>query len=290
MSRPSFERLAPPPRAVPPALRLQALFGGALSVTGFMVLALLSPVAWLFAGNADVLSPFVFRAGAERAEGRVQSIRKTSASEGERPVYEVGFSFRGPDGTQRLGASFVTGRHPAVGEAVGVEYLALRPDVARIEGGRLTIFGPAAVVSLIFPAIGAVLALLGVRSGRRRLRLLGEGQLASAGYLRQAPTNVTINGRPLLELTFEYKAADGSQHTVAQRTTEPGALTDERREQLLYLPAAPERATLVDALPKAVAVDERGELTAPGTAALAVLPVLLALFVNAALFAWRFLR
>lgn len=290
MSRPNFERLVPPPRSVPTDVRLQALFGGPLSVAGWVVLALLSPFAWLFAGNADVLSPLVFRSGAESVEGRVTSIRETGASEGERAVYEVGYAFRVPGGPDRAGSSFVTGSHPAVGDAVRVEYLALAPEWSRIAGARLTIFGPAAIVSLVFPGIGAILATLGLRAGRRRLRLLSEGQLATAAFVRQAPTNVTINGRPLQELTFEYKGADGAVHTFVQRTTDSGALTDERREPLLYLPDAPERATLVDALPRAVAVDERGEIVSAGGAALALLAPLLALAVNGALGAWRFLR
>jgi len=289
VSRPNFERLVPAPRAVPTDVRLQALFGGPLSVGGWVVLALLSPFAWLFAGNADVLSPLVFRSG-ESVEGRVTGIRETRASEGERAVYEVGYTFRVPGGPDRVGTSFVTGSHPAVGDRVRVEYLALAPEWSRIAGARLTIFGPAAIVSLVFPGIGAILATLGLRAGRRRLRLLSEGQLATAAFVRQAPTNVTINGRPLQELTFEYKSADGAVHSFGQRTTDPGALTDERREQLLYLPDAPERATLVDALPRAVAVDERGEIVSAGGAALSLLAPLLALAVNGALFAWRLLR
>ncbi len=287
MSRPNFERLAPAPRAVPLGVRLQALFGG-YGILGWVLVAALSPFAWLFAGNADVLSPLLFSTDVEVVDGRVTGVKETSASEGRRRVYEVAYDYRVPSGAHLTGTSYTTGGSHSVGDVVHVEYLSLKPDTSRIAGARMTIFGPAAVVSLIFPAIGVVVAGLGLRSGLKRLHLLRDGQLASAAFVKQEPTNVRINNRPLLELTFEYKSADGVARTFTQRTTEAGALTDERREQVLYLSEAPERATLVDALPRQVAVDERGEIVSGGGAALVLLPVLLALAVNGALAACRF--
>lgn len=290
MSRPNFERLVPAPRTVPLGVRAQLLFGGSLGVTGWLLLAFLSPFGWLFGGNADVLSPLAFAKDAEFVDGRVTGVKETGAKEGKRHVYEVAYEYR-PAGHESLtGTSYTTGDAPAVGDSVRVQYQPQKPTLSRIEGGRLTIFGPAAVVSLVFPLIGAVIAGFAFASGRRRLRVVCEGELASAAFVKQEPTNVTINGRPLLAVTFEYKSADGTTHVVSERTTDPGSLRDERREQVLYLPQEPGRATLVDALPTAVAADERGEIVAGAASVLALVPPLLALGINLALGAWRFLR
>lgn len=287
MSRPNFERLVPAPRTVPLGVKLQALFGG-FGMAGWLLLAVLSPFAWLFAGNADVLSPLFFSTDVEVVNGRVTSVKETAASEGKRRVYEVAYDYRVPGGAHLSGKSYTTGSRHSAGEAVRVAYLPLKPELSRIEGARLAIFGPAASVSLIFPAIGAILAGLGLRAGLKKVRLLAEGQFASAGFVKQEATNVRINGRPVLELTFEYKSADGAAQMFTQRTTQTAELTDERREQVLYLPEAPDRATLVDALPKAVAVDDRGEVVSGGGGAVVLLPVLLALLVNGAFAACRF--
>jgi hypothetical protein len=287
LSRPNFARLLPPPRTLPASVRLEVLCGG-LAVPGFLLLALLSPFAWLFAGQADLLSTLLSSRGVVVVEGRVTGVRQTRASVGGRRVFEVAYQFSAPDGAQRAGRSYTTGRRHEVGQSVRVEYLA--PELSRIEGARRTLFGPVALVSLLFPALGAALAIVGVRSGARTLRLLRDGQLASASLVKREATNWQINDRPVELLSFEYSGADGVSRTLTQRTAEAGELTDERREALLYLPESPERATLVDALPKVVAVNEQGELVSGAGSALVLVAPVLALLVNGAFAALRFAR
>ncbi|HET7291584.1 MAG TPA: DUF3592 domain-containing protein [Vicinamibacteria bacterium] len=290
MSRPNFDRLAPPPRSLPLGLRALALFGPPLGLAGWVLLAFTSPFVWAFVLNADLLSPVLFRGDVDRVEGRVTSARETGASEGDVPVHAVGYSYRGPDGADLDGVSYVTGGPPAVGAAVTVEYLTLRPLTSRIQGMRSATFGPGAGFVVIFPALGALLAGLGLRSGLRRLRLLRSGQAGAAEFVSQEGTSMEINDRPVFRLIFEFAGTDGLRHRVSQTTTDPQGLRDERRETVLFHPENPDHAVLVDSLPAAVVADEQGQLAARGAAGLALLLPLLTVLGNASCAAYRFLR
>jgi len=265
MSRPNFDRLVPPPRAVPLGLRVNALFGGGLPVFGWAMLLFTTPIFWGFAMNADVLAPIVLGVSAATADGRVTAAEKTVSSEDKRPIYRVDYSYQVPAGPLLTGRSYVTGSAPRLGTELPVEYVPSWPRFSRITGMRRARFGPGAIVALVFPAVAAFAVGYSLLRGRRTLRLLREGGVAEATFVSQQATNVTINERVVQELTFEYVTPDGRRRTFRDKTTDPGELRDERRETILYLPDEPDTAIAVDALPKGVLVDEGGALTSgPG--------------------------
>ncbi len=279
MSRPNFDRLAPPPRVVPLLVRVNALFGGGLAVVGWGLLLFSTPFFWMFAMNAELLAPIVLRATAAKSDGRITATESTGASEGKRPIYRVQYTYQVPAGSLRAGTSYVTGSVPGVGTELPVEYVPSWPSFSRMAGMRRGMFGPGAMMVVLFPAIAAGLVAFSLRSGRRWLRLLRDGRSAEASFVSEQPTNVRINGRVVQELTFEYLGPDGLRRTFTQRTTDPGELKDERRETVLFLPDEPDTARLVDALPAVAVADERGEI-AVGQGlgvALLVLPLLVVL-------------
>ncbi len=290
MSRPNFERLVPPPRRVPFGVQVQTLFGATLARVGWWLLVVLSPVAWVFASQADLSGPLLFRGHPPAVEGRVTRLEETRSSEGGRRIVRVEYTFRAPGGPPLSGSSYSVGVTHAVGDVVQVEYLEGRPSISRISGARRAPFSAAVLLVLVFPAIGLGLAGLSLRSGRRTLRLLGEGQLGSASFLSQRPTDTKVNGQLVQELIFEYVGPDGLRRTLRETTIDPHPLRDERRETILFHPQEPERATLVDALPRAAAVDERGEIVQGAGSILVLLPALLAMLVNGAFAAYRLAR
>lgn len=265
MSRPHFDRLGEPPRAVPLSLRVNVLFGGGMAVFAWGMLLVTTPIFWGFAINAELLAPLVLAATAATTDGRVTATGKTMSSEDERPIYWVDYSYQVPGGPPLDGRSYVTGDAPGVGSQLPVEYVPSLPRYSRIVGMRRARFGPGAIVALVFPALAAAFVGFSLHQGRRTLRLLREGRVAQATFVSQQPTNVTINERVVQELTFEYVTPEGRRRTFTHNTTDPGEVRDERRETILYMPDEPDTATAVDALPKAVVVDEGGALTAgPG--------------------------
>ncbi len=178
-SRPFFERLAEPPRRVPPGVRIHAVLGGA-GLFGWIMLALASFFGWTLVGNADAWSPLVFKAvGASLAQGVVTSAREIRASRGA-TVREVSYRFTGPDGQERSGRSYVTwpSPAPAAGERVTVEFPAGTPSVSRIQGMRRSRLEPYVVlIVLVFPAVALAIVVFTARSGLRLSRLLAHGRL-----------------------------------------------------------------------------------------------------------------
>jgi hypothetical protein len=259
MSRPNFNRLLAPPRAVPLSLRVNTLFGG-MAAFAWGVLLCTTPIFWAFVMNAEVLAPVVLRAGAATTDGRVSATGETRSSEDRSRIHWVDYSYQVPAGPVLSGRSYVTGSPPAIGAQLPVEYAPSWPNFSRIVGMRKAMFGPGAAIAIVFPALAAGFVAFSLYAGRRTLRLLREGCVAEATFVSQQPTNTTINGRVVQELTFEYVTPDRGRRTFTSTTTNPDELRDDRRETILYLPEEPDTATAVDALPAAVAVDEGGEL------------------------------
>jgi hypothetical protein len=282
MSRPNFDRLVAPPRAVPLSLRVNTLFGG-MAAFAWGVLLFTTPIFWGFVMNAEVLAPIVLGASAATTDGRVTATGETSSSENKSRIHWVDYSYQVPAGPQLSGRSYVTGSAPDVGAELSVEYLPSWPHFSRLVGMRKAMFGPGAAIAVVFPALAVIFVAFSWHVGRSTLRLLREGRVAEATFVSQQPTNTTINGRVVQELTFEYVTPDRGRRTFTSSTTDPTDLRDERRETILYLPEEADTATAVDALPEAVLVDEGGELAAgPGIRwAILALP-LLVILVNGA--------
>jgi len=278
MSRPNFDRLVAPPRTVPLSLRVNTLFGG-MAAFAWGVLLLTTPIFWGFVVNAEVLAPIVLGASAAKVDARVTAIGETRSSENKSRVHWVDYSYQVPAGPLLSGRSYVTGSAPDIGARLPVEYVPSWPRFSRIVGMRKAMFGPGAAIAVVFPALAAGFVAFSLYAGRQTLRLLREGRVAQAAFVSQKPTNMTVNGRVVQELTFEYVTPDRGRRTFTSNTTDPTDLRDERRETILYLPEEPDTATAVDALPTAVVIDEGGELApVPGLrwAVLAV-PLLVAL-------------
>jgi len=282
MSRPNFDRLVAPPRTVPLSLRINALFGG-MAALAWGVLLLTTPIFWGFVMNAEVLAPVVLGASAAATDGRVTATGETRSSENRSRVHWVDYSYQVPEGPLLSGRSYVTGAAPAVGAELPIEYAPSWPQFSRIVGMRKAMFGPGAAIAVVFPALAAGFVAFSWYAGRQTLRLLREGRVAEATFVSQQPTNTTINGRVVQELTFEYVTPDRGRRTFTNSATDPGDLRDERRETILYLPEEPDKATAVDALPMAVVIDEGGELAPiPGRRWAVVALPLLVVVVNGA--------
>jgi hypothetical protein len=101
----------------------------------------------------------------------------------------------------------------------------------------------------VFPLIGLALILFGLNKGLRASRLLSRGHLAYGRLIRNSPTNVTVNNRPVMAMTFEFHSQDGMSHQVVSKTSQTDALEDESLEMLLYDASNPKVAVFIDDLP-----------------------------------------
>ena len=259
---------APPPRRVPPSLRVVNFFNpwaqGGWALFGFGMIFF-----WVFAGNADY-SFATFRDVTGRAVGRVLETEQTGASEGKRPVHSAHYEFS-VAGRTFEGTSYVTGPAPDSGANVDIEFDEDDPSRSRIAGMRRAMFGPAAAVVTVFPFIGLVFLLFGTRSGVRRNRLLQRGMFTRGKLISVEPTNMTVNRRRVMALKFEFQDRLGQKHVAVARTSETERLEDEASEALLYDPENPSYAYLLDEVPSRPQVEMNGDLKGRPMAGIAAL-------------------
>lgn len=264
--------LPSPPRRVPTTLKLAQVFAGWTQL-GFLVLLVGSFLFWGLCMRADVSSGWRFRGNAQTARGRVTAVEKTDASEGGgknrpgKPIYAVRYQFTADDGVPRAGVSYTVGEKHKVDEAVTIEHPAGDPGYSRIRGARRAPYSAAAAFVGAAPVAGALLALHGIRRGRRAAWLLAEGESAGARLISKADTGVRINKKPQYKLVFEFKASDGMTYQHVVKTADAARLEDDQEETVLYDPRNPGRAAAFDALPATARLDDGGWFVAPSGAA-----------------------
>jgi len=261
--------LADPPRHVPALVRCSNLLGGFYNQFGWAWLGITGFFLWFFLPNVDVtgLYHFRFRGDLGTAPGVVVASHETNCSEDDVDVYAHTYRFTGPDGAEREGVSYATGRRLEAGTNVTVEYVPDDPAISRIrqmrrepfsvEGwGGLLIFG----ILSVFPVVGVVMLATGVRKGVKANRLLASGRLVLGRLKGKRATNTSINDRRVWEFTFEFQGDDLRPHQVKARTHKVARLSDPRGEFLLYDPIDPAYAVLLDNIPGAVRINDLGQL------------------------------
>ncbi len=252
---------SPPPREVPVSVRLRVLFGGFNNQFGWIFFGFGMIFVWIFTAHSDVTSIFLFRLQTRTTIGIVESVQPTNATENDVQVYEVRYTYFDNLGEQHGDASYTTG-HPGALARVNVEYVVAFPSISRVEGMRREMFGPGAAFVIIFPMIGLGFLTSGIWYGLKANRLLSQGRIAFGKLISTVSTNTSINNRPVLKLTFNFKDQDGLDWDVTAKTHEPEDLRDELEEPLLYDPNNPSIAVLLDNLPGSTEFDSSGNLIA----------------------------
>lgn len=255
---------SPAPRAVPFSVRLRVLFGGFNNQFGWAFFGFGMIFVWVFALNADFVSPILFSFQSNTVGGIVESVETTNATENDVQVYQVKYVYFDHLGRQHQGSSYSTGE-PGVGARVFIEFLPYAPSISRIEGMRRAIFGPFAVVSILFPLVGLGFLVSGIKYGLKANRLLAQGRIAFGKLISSEMTNTSINNRPVMKLRFAFETHEGEDWEVVAKTHEPEDLRDEPQEPLLYDPEDPSYAVLLDNLPGSTTFDSSGHLLPAST-------------------------
>jgi len=249
--------LAPPPRRVPLSLMLVNLFN-LFAQIGWFVFGFGMIFAWVFLGNAD-FSFVTFRGPHAQSTGRVTSVEATGSSQNDQAITANHYEFS-VAGSRFSGTSYTNTDSKSAGDEVTIEYDEKHPERSRIAGMRRGQFGPLVMLVLIFPFIGALFIVFATLSGFRRNHLLRHGLLSTGKLLGRERTNVTVNDRPVWKLTFEYLARDGQRHEATASTTDTARLEDEAQEPLLYDPARPSVAYVLDEAPARPQFESNGDL------------------------------
>lgn len=244
-----------PPRRVPAHVEKAAQGGGGGCVAmGF----------GLFFGSFGMIFVFIFfpwrmadelrlSASGRTVPGEIRRVAETSMSINETKVREYAFAFTTAEGRPMEGLCYTTGRHWSEGAPVTVRYLRHRPEVACVEGARLSQGGWFGLFTVIFPLIGYGIAA-GVWLGRRvTRRLLREGHMAEVDIVGVDETNMQSNYKTVYRITFSNPAAPGSPITLkrAHGAEVALALKHLREKQpvfILYDPKKPSRVIFPESL------------------------------------------
>lgn len=275
----SFNRyqLAMPPRNVPLAVQVQALFGGFSGQFGWLFFGFGMIFVWIFGLPTLLYSVPFWLGGVETAPGVVSAVQGTGSSENDVPVMANQYVFR----VERLeqeyrGESYTTGSQYSVGDNVTVEYVADNPDISRIAGTRTGQFSSWALCVVgLFPLVGLGFIYVSLMQGFRGIRLLKNGKITEGRLSDKSPTNTRINNQTVYQLTFDFTADDGLPYQATARSHRTLNLEDEPLEQLVYDPRNPKNAVLVDNLPGSPDVDETGQIYSQASSFGILLPLIL---------------
>jgi len=116
---------------------------------------------------------------------------------------------------------------------------------------RMSAFGKWSLLVVLFPLIGIVQLIFAYLRGKKRIRLLQNGWLVFGKITGKERTNMKINNNRVYKFSFQFEA-NGATYTGITKTHKPGLLEDEAKERIIYDPNRPEKAMMVDALPRAV--------------------------------------
>lgn len=261
--------LAPPPRRVSWPVKIGLVFGmGQTQPAGIFFLVTLM-IVW-FLALRPVQQDLQFSGPTQKVSGTLSYVGKVSSHQATSnfnrgrsvPVYACHFNFE-HQGRSVSAVSYLSASQPPLAglKQVPVEFVPGKPEVARINlpGYRVTQLNGWLFFStwfawpvLLLPLLGLALWGFGLIRGLKLLQLLKHAKLTEGQLIRQEDTGINLvrNGvrQPITRLIFTYQVA-GKLHEIQLQTSEPEALIDNPREKILYLPARPEQARLLDSLP-----------------------------------------
>lgn len=235
-------------RSVPLSVTLGNLFGGFMNQFGWLFFSFGMIFVWVFVPDID-FSFIHFWGKNSTVEGYIIRIEDTNVAINEMPVINHYYSFKAPDGNVYLDNSFATGKEYPVDTKVSIEYPKGKPEISRIVGTRRGKAGIWLLFVCIFPAIGLIFIFLGLQLGRKMNRLLKSGRLTTGKLKSKTATNMRVNKQRVFHLTFAFLDSDNQEHLTSTKTHLPSRLEDDAEERILYNPANPKQAILVDIIP-----------------------------------------
>ena len=207
-----------PPRDVPRNIarrKSRGLAAAAIVPFGLIFIAFGSIFVWIFFPWNMPVEISLSWLGSESTRGQVVATEGTNMSVNDRQVYRVRYQFRTLEGQEKSGASYFSQSVPDVGDELPIRYRGRHPDWNRAEQGTIDPFGWSGLFTILFPAIGLVMIGFMIRSRRRWLRLLREGQFAMAKVRDLKPTGVVVMGETIYRVAIDFKGDQAPASTAA---------------------------------------------------------------------------
>lgn len=211
---------SPPPRTVPAQVQQAvlgrgcarwSLAGFGLLFGGFGMVFVVMFFPWRFVddfrlADSDCTTP-----------GVIRRVTPTSMSVNKTKVFEYTFTYTPADERPREAHCYTTGRRWTGGEAVTVLYLRGDPDVACVEGARLSQGGWSGVFPVVFPLVGGGLFAGFMVNRRRNQRLLREGLVAEVDVLSVTETMTQVNNQRVHRIELANPVQAGGPPITVRR-------------------------------------------------------------------------
>lgn len=249
-----------PPRTVPLSVKLRILFGGFTNQFGWIFFGFGLIFVWVFTLQGDYTSWYRFRGDVSTAQGVITEVKETNLSINETKVYANHYKFTDEDGNEFSDISYTTGKRVNVSNTVTIEYLTYQPQISRIQGQRRSQGGIFGLMPVIFPVVGLCFIVAGFKKANKGIHLLSLGKISHGTLKSKEKTNTKINDNPVYKFTFEFFADDGNSYQAIAKSYLVEKLEDQEFEPLLYDPARPNYAVMLDNLPGNPRIDEMGNI------------------------------
>lgn len=253
-------------REVPFSCLLSCYVGGWFNqvVWGFVLFS--SVIAWGFLPRVDLWPLKTYGKTLQSTQAQIVSLETTnvtigdSKASGANEVWAYDFTFD-YEGTLYSGRSYGMGRTLEEGAKPTVVFPADTPELAVIDGMRANMFSPWALGVVLLPLTALLLLVKSIRSSKRLVELLQNGELTYATIESSKATNVKVNNRPVykFELSFQDNQQRQQQFTIH---TSIVRIFEKDHVQVIYHRQLPETAAVVELLPGTISFDENQRLTA----------------------------
>ncbi|CAA6802736.1 MAG: DUF3592 domain-containing protein [uncultured Aureispira sp.] len=273
-----------PPRHLNIFTQIQVLFGGFNVLFGSLFFWFGMVFVLIFVGQSDAIHWFSMDGEWKETEGLLLEINDGNGFVNDEPIYEYVFTYSA-NGQSFTGKSNGLFRGEEENTLIQIEYKAENPIRSRILGMRSEVFpGWVVFIVLIFPIMGLVFLILGLKENKKALSLLINGSFTRGKMLHYEATNTRINHQTVYAYKFEFQASN-KMYTAECKTHLTDKIEDEETEKILYSKADPRLNLVYDAMGAAPKLDRYGKIEQANALALKVLiPTVLGLVVNALIF------
>ena len=211
-----------------------------------VIFLFLRPMIYIWSGgNETFRSLQLAYKELSEAEGYITDITETNVNINEEDVYRYDYSF--PVGLETVyGFSFSHRFDLDLDDKVIIEYLQSDPGISRIRGANRSNTAALSFIGIALLLAGIIGIPLRIRRLQRMLRILADGTIARADFVRRKRTNVSINDKSQFKLTYVYRVGNFNNE-ISLRTTDSTGMN--RAVNVLYSNQNPREALLIPQLP-----------------------------------------
>lgn len=241
----------PTPRIIPGRIKLALHVSGFNFLFGFLFFAIGFPISFVMIKNADISSLFISTDSYVATSGNINSVEPTNGSINKRTIMQYNYTYT-VGAISFNGTSYSSTHNYSAGDAVKILYDKTQPKLSLIEDMNRSQFGGIFLVTLIFPLLGLIFMVVGIRNGQRDLKILTNGILSKGTFVRKEATGAKINNQMVYRIYFKFKDSQGQIVEAMAKSHKPYLVQDEETEPIIYMANNPQKATMVDLLPKGV--------------------------------------